>query len=385
MTPSHIGFRIWARLRRAAIAACLAPLLASCGTSNTIVIGLAGPFSDPRGLSMKRSAQMAVDEINRGTLLAGKRLELRIVDDSAQSARAIVVAESLRTDSRVVAVIGHLTSAPTLAAAAVYNSGSNPVVEISPSASSPDLSGVGSYTFRLCATDLAHGPALAKFAFEKLGVRHIAIIYQNDDYGRGIVTTFRAEFLRRGGVIDEQDPVLGAATDPTPYLDRIQRDGKAGAIMLAADRPTAAISLRMLRQRGMTMPVLGGDALTGIQAEGDIAEGVYLTSSWLPDNPTPASVAFVQAYQAAFSGDKPDHRGAGAYDAVHLIASAIKARGASRSGVRTYLSALGTMRGSPAYQGVTGLIQFDGQGDIRGKSVVVGVVRGGQIVPAEQR
>src|SRR3989338_9540427 len=61
---------------------------------------------------------------------------------------------SLRRDPRVVAVIGHLTSAPTIAAAGIYNSGSNPVVELSPSASSPDLSGIGPYTFRVCATDL---------------------------------------------------------------------------------------------------------------------------------------------------------------------------------------------------------------------------------------
>lgn len=334
---------------------------------------------------MKRAAEMAVDEINRAGTLGGRRLQLVVLDDSARSARAITVADSLRRDPRVVAVIGHLTSAPTIAAAGIYNSGSNPVVELSPSASSPDLSGIGPYTFRVCATDLAHGTALAQYASERLGVRSVAIIYQNDDYGRGIVGTFRAEFTRRRGTITEQDPVLGGATDPAPYVERIQRDGRAGAVMVAGDRATASRVLRLMRQRGLDLPLLGGDALTGIQDEGAIAEGVYLTSNYLPERPGPANQAFVEAYAAAYGGDRPDHRGGGAYDAVHLIADAIRARGASRRAIRDYLATVGATGGVAAYEGVTGRIEFNELGDVPSKSVVVGVIRGGRIVLADSR
>lgn len=383
MTSSHIA-GIGPFLTRLARGATLsfACALVACGRSDTVVVGLAGPFSEPRGLSMRRAAEMAVEEINRSGDLGGRRLELRILDDSAQSSRAIAVADSFTRDAAVVAVIGHLTSAPTIAAAAVYNGGRNPVVEISPSASSPDLSGIGPYTFRVCATDLAHGTALARHAWDQLGVRAVAIIYQNDDYGRGIVATFRAEFTRRGGVITTQDPVLGATTDPTPYIERLQREGRAGAVMVAADRPTATQILRIMRQRGITLPVMGGDALTGIQAEGALAEGVFLTSNYLPERPGQANAEFVRAYAAAFNGDRPDHRGAGAYDALHLIAAAVRARGAERSAVRDYLASIGAAGGPPAYEGVTGTIQFDDLGDVRNKSVVVGVVRGGRIVLA---
>jgi branched-chain amino acid transport system substrate-binding protein len=378
---------IRALMRRRCTAALLlfALVLPACRGSDTIVVGLAGPFSEPRGLSMRRAAQMAVDEINRSGSLGTRRLELLIMDDSAQSARAIAVADSLSRDARVIAVIGHLTSAPTIAAAAIYNGASDPVVEISPSASSPDLSGIGPWTFRVCATDLAHGTALAQYTSDRMGVRRVAIIYQNDDYGRGIVATFRAEFSRRGGVIDFQDPVLGAATDPTPYVERIQRDGRAGALMIAADRPTATQLLRIMRQRGLTLPVMGGDALTGIQTEGALAEGALLTSNYLPERPGETNAAFVRAYAAAYGGDQPDHRGAGAYDAVYLIAGAIRARGATRRAVRDYLASIGTEGGPAPYEGVTGRIEFDERGDVRNKSVVVGLVRGGRIVLADAR
>lgn len=370
------------RLTHALLPLCVA--LTACGESRTVVIGLAGPFAEPRGQSMRRAAQLAVDEINRSGSLGGRRLELLVLDDAALSARAIAVADSLQRDRRVVAVIGHLNSDPTIAAAAIYNGGTNPVVELTPSASSPDLSGIGPYTFRVCATDLAHGTALAQQA-ERMGIHAVAIIYQNVDYGRGIVATFRTEFLRRRGVVTEQDPVLGAATDATPYIERIQRDGRAGAVMVAGDRATAARVLRLMRQRGMSQPLLGGDALTGIQDEGAIAEGVYLTSNYLPERAGPVNEAFVQAYGAAYGGDRPDHRGAGAYDAVHLIAGAIRARGTGRRAIRDYLASLGGDDGPPAYEGVTGRIAFDEHGDVRNKSVVVGVIRGGRIVAADAR
>lgn len=373
------------RLTRALPAVALALAVAACGDSTTVVIGLAGPFSESRGLSMKRAAEMAVAEVNRAGGLGGRRLELLILDDSARASRAITVADSLRGVPAVVAVIGHLNSAATIAAAAIYNSGSDPVVELSPSASSPDVAGIGPWTFRVCASDLAHGTALAQHTALRLGVRSVAVIYENDDYGRGVMTTFRAEFARQGGTITEQDPVLGGATDPTPYIERIQREGRAGAILVAADRVTAVRVLRTMQARGLDLPVMGGDALTGIQDDGTLGEGVFISRDYLPEQPGARNETFVRAYQAAFGGERPDHRGAGAYDAVHLIAAAVRARGARRDAVREYLASIGTEGGPPPYQGVTGTIEFNDQGEVRSKGVIVGVARRGRIVPAEAR
>lgn len=360
-------------------------VLAGCRDNSTVVIGLAGPVSEQRGLSMKRAAEMAVAEINRAGGIAGRRVELLVMDDSAQAARAITVADSLRGNPSVVAVIGHLNSAATIAAAAIYNSGSDPVVELSPSASSPDVAGIGPWTYRVCASDLEHGAALARHAVERLGITQVAVIYQNDDYGRGVLATFRTEFTRRGGTVTEQDPVMGGGTDPAPYVERIQRQGRARAILVAADRVTGVRVLRIMRQRGLDLPVMGGDALTGLESEGTLGEGVFITRDYLPERPGAANEAFVRAYAAAFAGERPDHRGAGAYDAVHLIAAAVRAKGAEREAVREYLASLGTPRGPAAYDGVTGPIQFDAQGDVRDKTVIVGIVRGGRIVPADGR
>jgi len=370
-------------VRRFRTAAVLGAVLACLGCrvgGRTIVIGLAGPFSEARGRSMKLAAQLAVQEINRAGGVSGRPLELRVADDSASSARAIAVALRLRDDADVVAVIGHLTSGTTIAAAGIYNGGRHPVAAISPSASNPDLTGIGRYSFRLCATDLVHGTVLAQHAIRQLGARAAAVIYLNDEYGRGILATFASEFRRLGGTIVTQDPVLAGSEDLGPYLDRIQRQARAQVLMVAGDRATGVTVLRQARARGIELPLIGGDGLSGIQSEGAIAEGVQLTVNYLPDGPGERNAAFLRAY-AAFSGnERPDNRGAGAYDAVHLIAEAVRAAGTDRAKIRDALAQLG--HGRPPWDGVTGRISFDDKGDVPGKTVFVGVVRGGQLLLA---
>lgn len=334
---------------------------------------------------MLAAARLAVEEINaqRGGI-RGRPVELVIEDDSAQNARAIQIAQRFRDDPTVLAVVGHLTSGTTIAAADIYNHGERPILAISPSASNPELTGAGRFTFRVCATDLVHGTVLARFAMQRLNARNAAIIYLNDDYGRGILGTFADELRSLGGTIVAQDPVLGGRTDVGPYLDRLQQSGaRAQVIMLAGDRASAVTVLQQARARGMTLPLIGGDALSGIQSEGALAEGVYLTSNYLPERPGEINATFLAAYAAANNEAVPDHRGAGAYDAVHIIAAAIEAAGTDRLKIRDAVAAVGNSR--PAYEGVTGLIAFDERGDVRDKSVLIGVIRGGRITMVENQ
>ena len=83
-------------------------------------------------------------------------------------------------------------------------------------------------------------------------------------------------------------------------------------------------------------------------------------------------------YARAFPGQRPDHRGAGTYDIVLLLARAIERAGADRRAIRDYLARVG--RGQAAFDGVTGTIVFDGKGDAAGKTAVIGVVRNGRLV-----
>ena len=342
------------------------------------MLGLAGPFSQPRGASMQHAAELAVKEINARGGVRGRQLALRILDDSARPDVAIRIARALVDDPSVVAVIGHLTSGTSLAAGRVYGEGRRPLVMISPSASSPDLSGINPHVFRICPTDLSHGAQLARFAREVLGARRVGVIYVDDDYGRGLRLSFAAEFRRLGGEVIEEDPALPTTPSLEPYLSRLRQRGGVDAVVLATERGGAELALRDMSRIGVRWAALGGDALTGIEAAGSIAEGVRLSTAYLVDRPGVRNDQFVEAYGRAYPGERPDHRGAGAYDIVQLLATVFSDVGAERRAIRDRVARIGT--DAPAFEGVTGTIAFDGRGDVPAKSVVIGAVRSGRVV-----
>ncbi len=364
-------------------------MLAACTRpSGPVVIGLAGPFSQPRGTSMLRAAQLAVEQVNArggvrgGRAGGGRPLKLKVADDSGSENVAMRVAEQLYADPAVVAVVGHLSSDPSKAAARVYGGGATPLVMVSPSASNPDLGGINPYFFRICPSDLQHGTELARFAWQTLAARHAGIIYLNNDYGRGVRRTFGAEFTRLGGVVVEADPAVPETRSLEPYLSRM-RQGGVDVLVLATERPGAELALREMQSLGLRWPVIGGDALTGIEADGALAEGVHVSSAYLSDRRDERNGAFVADYARAYQGQRPDHRGAGAYDAIFLLTRVIAEAGPDRKAIRDDLAQVG--RGRPPFEGVTGTVTFDANGDVPGKQVMIGVIRGGRLVTESER
>jgi branched-chain amino acid transport system substrate-binding protein len=362
----------------------VAGLLSACAAADSrpIRIGVAGSLSDPIGLPMKLAAELAAEEINAAGGINGRRLELVARDDYADPDSAVFVAGDLY-ESDVVAIVGHLFSGTTLAAAPVYNGGPDPVAAISPSSSSPEVSAAGDHTFRVCPSDLAHGAALARWVRERLGLERGAVLYLNDQYGRGIRQTFVQQFTSLGGTLQSVDPYLGDKPDVGPYLDRMARDKSIQFLVVAGNRGEAEEVLRQARRRGLTMPVLGGDGLEGIEGAGSLAEGVYLTSSYFPTLATRANRKFIEAYRRKFpDAGMPNQPAAATYDAVYLLRDVIAAAGTDRQTVRRALAAVGSE--TPAFEGVTGVVAFDAAGDVPDQNVYIGMVRGGAIEVANR-
>jgi branched-chain amino acid transport system substrate-binding protein len=204
-------------VRRAAALTVL--LLTACRPSAAPVrIGLAGPFSDAVGGPMRKAAELAVEEINAAGGIRGRPIELIARDDSGDPDSAVAVAADLVSEG-VVAVIGHVYSGTTLAAAPVYGAGTRPSPVITPSSSAPEIAQAGRHVFRLCPTDLEHGAALATWIREGLQLTRASVLYLNNPYGRGVRQSFVTRFTALGGVILESDPYLGDVPDVGIYLD----------------------------------------------------------------------------------------------------------------------------------------------------------------------
>ena len=356
----------------------------ACGQgSGPIYIGLALPLTDSAVAPMRRGAALALEEINAAGGVEGRRLALIERDDRGDADSAMRVASELY-ESRAVAVIGSIYSGLTLAAAPIYNGGTHPLVQLAPSASSPDLTDAGDYTFRLCSSDLAYGAALARWAYQRLGRRRAAVLYVNDEYGRGVRSTFTAEFGRLGGTVVEVSPFLAERPNVGPYLARMTEAKRADVLLLAANIAEGERVLVQVRAARLTLPVLGGDGFVGIEDRGSLAEGMFISTGYLADETSPANQRFVEAYHKRYPEAIPPDQGAAAtYDAVRLLGQVIARAGPDRRRVRDALAEVG--RTAPPYEGVVGTIAFDRNGDVPQLAVQIGVVHDGRLVSAEAR
>jgi branched-chain amino acid transport system substrate-binding protein len=357
----------------------LAPACAD--QSRPVRLGVAMSLQEEGIKPSRYAAELAAREINQAGGVGGRPLELVFRDDFGNSDSAVAVA-NLLYDSDVSAVVGPAYSSMTLASAPVYNGGRRPLVQLSPSASSPQVSSAGDFTFRLCPSDLAYGAALASFSVDH-GFLRAAVIYVNDAYGRGVRQTFAAEYSRLGGEIIELDPFLAATPDVGVYLARIAREKKAQAIILAANQSEGLKVLAQIRAAKLNLPILGGDGMAGAErTDPGLTEGLYVSSGYLVGDPSPLNRKFVAAYEKMFPQAGPPDQGAAAvYDAVYLLSHIVKDVGTDRAAVRNALARVGTA--DSAYQGVVGRVAFDSLGDVPDLKVRIGVARGGILVPAQ--
>jgi len=369
---------------RLAHAALLALGLSACGRGGgggEVSFALAGPLKEEYGVSTQRGAELAAREVNEAGGVRGRKLKLVLKDDGADKERAITIAAELLKDPSVVAVAGPVNSGTTIAAGPLYNGDLGtgdleglrlPIVATT--ATSPEVSRQGDWVFRVASSDSANAVALAAVARGMSPA--VAILYSNDDYGRGLAGAFGEAVRKGGGTVPESDPYLDTTQDFTPYLRRMRQRGVRLVFVAGLDAAAGRI-ITQARTVGMDARFIGGDGLEPLKGRGSAFDGTLVGLLFHRDA-SDASRAFAQRYRAAYRAE-PDPFAAAAYDAVKLLAAAAEANGPTREGVQRYLHHLGQEGGAPAFVGATGEIRFDQNGDPSNKAFAVGTIQNGTI------
>ena len=368
---------VTATVRRPVVA--LATLLvliapAGCGgRSSTVTLGAAGPWSEAFGLMNKRGMELAVDEINARGLIEGRTLRLLDRNDEGDGARAAAIAQEFVNTPEVLAVVGHVTSGAMVAAAKVYD---GHLAAVATSATSPDLSGISPWAFRVISSDSTNGLDLARFV-GTLGRRRAAIVYENDAYGRGLIESFRRNF---DGQVVSIDPISAQTSDFEPYVAYYKRV-KPDVVFIAGTEVTGIAFLREARRQALDAVYVGGDGWTGIVVDTAASEGAYVGAPFTALDPRTEARRFVAAYTRKF-GTAPDGNAALGYDATMVLATAIAQAGPDRARIRDHLASLDARS---AYPGVTGPIRFLDTGDPVGKSLVMTRVHLGSLLVERRR
>jgi len=180
----------------AVVAGCGGSSGASDGASPAAVpfkIGVAGPMTGQYatyGASHRAGAELAMAELNAAGGVNGGKVSLSIGDDLGDPQQAVLVAQKFIDDSDIVVVDGHQFSGATIAAAGKYQPAGLPM--ITPSATQPDITNLGDFIWRICMTDAVQGKGLADYSVQTLGLKNVAIMYDNSDYGRGLADAYEA-------------------------------------------------------------------------------------------------------------------------------------------------------------------------------------------------
>ena len=336
-----------------------------------IRIGIAADLKRPNMQTVLRGAELAIDQLNSEG--AGGRFEL--AKPPAQATGAVEIAAAFRDDPTVVAVVGPADSRSSREAAPIYSDedggGRHALAAVSPTSTSMSLTGLSAWLFRVCPSDAASSRAAARYVLDSLGLKRASIMFRNDSYGRGWSAAFTEAFTAGGGIVLEKNPHFADMNDWRAYAGIIKLTNPQIVLFPGSPADLAGF-VRSLRAINADTPILGGDAVSELEAQAREFAGVrYVAFFQASHAETPAAKAFVAAFVRKY-GVMPEQRSALAYDATMLIGRAAREGGTTRTRVRDYLASIGGSR--DAATGVTGRIAFDQQHDVVDKPIVIATV-----------
>ncbi len=364
----------------------LAPLLtgvltiSACGRTGTgptsdgsVTLGVGAIPGRPGYEGVLRGLDLAIVRLNEARSL---QFRLRMPDPASTS--AVRVAEQLRDDAAVIGVIGHPESGQTIEAIPVYadaeHDGANAVVAVSPTASSPQLSGISPWFFRVAPSDNEAARFVAHWVLDSLKATRAAVIYRNDSYGREWSNTFGQAFVRRGARVIERQPYLAGVSEWEAYAQLIAKV-RPDVVLFPGDAQDAVELLRALKTSNVTVPFVGGDGTEGMRTSPE-AQGARFVAFFRPERATGDEARlFLQRFRDKYH-EEPDMFAALSYDAALAIGRVVLAGARTRSAVKEGLEQLG--HGTAAVEGVAGSIAFERNHDIAGRAVVVTTIGSGK-------
>jgi branched-chain amino acid transport system substrate-binding protein len=360
----------------ALVSAALAATI-SCGKGGSggeILVGEYGSLTGgiaTFGISTRDGSQMALDEVNGAGGVLGQKIKLLVEDDQSKPEEASTVVTKLINQNHVVAMLGHVASSHSLAAAPICQA--NKVPMITPSSTNPRITQVGNYIFRVCFIDPFQGAVMAKFAADTLKVKKVAqLVDVRSDYSVGLQTFFRQHFKSLGGEVVSEQSYSAGDSDFRAQLTQIKA-AKPEAIYVPGYYTEVGTIARQARELGITVPLLGGDGWDSPklwEIGGEALNGCYFSNHYSTDDPSPMVQKFVGDYRARYK-QVPDALAALAYDAAKILADAIK-RAGSTDGEKVRAAIAATRD----FQGVTGTITINADRNAVKPAVVLKVEGG---------
>jgi branched-chain amino acid transport system substrate-binding protein len=387
--------RFLGKLAGAAGAAALVAALPA--QAQDIKVGLLGGITGPIAAMappMVDAAKLVLDQVNAGGgILNGRKIEAVVGDSGCNPQAGTDSATKAANIDRVIAFVGPHCSGAVLA---VANSVAVPagVLLVTPSGTSPAITALADrdLVYRTVPSDDYQGRALAR-TVKARGIGSVAVTYLNNDYGKGLGESFKAEFEALGGKVAAYSGHEEGKASYRSELAQLARSGADTLVVFDYGDGTGLTMLRQALENRMFKNYIGAD---GMKSDAVIkALGADNLKTFFTSAPVGEAGAAKQAFDKAFSaaGGRPDAIFAGnSYDAAFLVALAIEHAGGDRAKLAASLRAVASAPGEAIlpgewakakqaiaqgrdidYKGATGDHEFDKNGDVPGTYAFFGV------------
>ncbi|MBI2989059.1 MAG: ABC transporter substrate-binding protein [Deltaproteobacteria bacterium] len=320
------------------------------------------------GTPPRDAALLAVEEINSKGGIKGRKIKLEIEDDKCEPTAGVSAIQKILATGKPVAILGAVCSSVTLAIAPIAES--NKVVLISPASTSPLITNAGDYIFRVIPSDALRGKVFAEYVYS-LGHRKVSLLYINNEGGLGNQKVFSETFQKLGGNIVSVDAYPQDTRDVRAQLTKIKQQ-KPDALVVVSYPDDTPIVMRQAQELKIGVPLFfqteALDDPAVIQKAGNAAEGATYI---LPAKAEGSAVdAFSIKYKQKYGRD-PELFAAEGYDVVVLVAKILD----NAPEVSTDLLKEGLYK-TQNYEGASGKISFDKNGDVLKPMALKKVVNG---------
>ena len=344
--------------------------------AETLKIGVVNQLTGPQaegGRFTVNGLTLAKEEINKAGGVLGREIELRIEDNQSTNPGTVLAFTKLASERQVAAIVGPIYSTQIQAASPTIAKSGIPTMIGGTDTSLTHIN--NRWVFRARPNDGYSSRVTADFGINTLKLRKWAIVHSTDAFGQGGMKALTEALKALGAPPVVVQGYTNNAQDFTAIALAIKKSGADILGTYMANPPDLAIFAKQLRQLGVKIQWIGSPSIIGVSAlnlAGDALHGTYGVTDFTVDA-SDLTRAFTKKYRDRY-GMNPDTYAAWSYDALHIVARAIKSAGSTDpEAVRKAILA------TKGYAGLEGTYDFDRNGDgLHG----FGVVRneGGKIV-----
>lgn len=327
---------------RAMLSVVLAAAASLAQAAEPIKIGLVAALSGPSaqsGEAITRGLTVAIDEINAAGGVLGRKLELVRRDDESSPPKGVSAARELVYQEKVAAIFGGLDTPVSLAFIPILNRERVPYMGVWAAGTPITHNGAKeNYAFRVSAVDIIVDEALLKYARGKFASKKPGLILINNPWGESNEKGLRAMAKELGIALAGIEKFENADVDVVPQLTRLKNAGADSLILVANAAPGAQV-MKSRTRMGWDVPVVSHWGISGgrfTELAGPSAKDAAFVQTYsFFGEQNAAGQRVLKALKAKYGVDGPEAvfspvGVANAYDAMHLVALAIRKAGSTK-------------------------------------------------------